>query len=164
MMTAVIKISSSNASLNPTEQLFLGMTQGLGIKAFNFAKCISDFNNTFFTFEAAFDAFGDRKVYAGLHDLGLGVENFADALKACSQTDIVQAIYKFAKDLTSCVEGNCAPFVIDVINEVLVIAYEHTHEIFGDIQAATNDFHALAYQEAGINIGKVIQVVITRPQ
>lgn len=164
VMTTVIKVSKSNSTLNPTEQLFLGMTIGLGIKAFNFDKCIANFNTTYMTFKDAFDAFADKKVYKGLNDLGLGIMDFADSLKICSQTDIIQAIVKFAKDLTSCVEGNCAPFVIDIINEILVIAYEHTHEIFGDIQAAHNDFNANAYEEAGINIGKVIQAVITRPE
>jgi hypothetical protein len=95
--------------------------------------------------------------------LGEGVMDFANTLKICQYTDIVQYIVQFATDLIACTEDDCTAFIIDVVDEVVIIAYERRHEIFGDIQAASNLFAINDWEDAGVNIGQVIQAIISAP-
>jgi len=161
VLRTIVKVTNSS-TMPPAEQLFAGITIGLGAKAVNFGQCIEDANQTLQTFESAFQAFADKKIIAGLQLLGAGLRDFDHTLAACNETDIAKAIEKFIADLIACTQSQCEAFVIDIAVEVLVV-YERFHEIFRDIAAAHNDFAAQAYQEAGIHIGDMIQAVISFP-
>ena len=42
--------------------------------------------------------------------------------------------------------GNCVHFVIDVVDEILIL-FENVYEIYGDIQGASNSFKINAYEQ-----------------
>ena len=44
------------------------------------------------------------------------------------------------------VAGNCVHFVIDVVDEILVL-FENVYEIYGDIRGASNAFKVDAYEQ-----------------
>ena len=46
--------------------------------------------------------------------------------------------------------GNCVNFVIDVVDELLIL-FENVIEIYGDIQGASNSFHIKAYEQGKNN-------------
>ena len=46
-------------------------------------------------------------------------------------------------------EGSCAHFVIDIGMEILVL-YENSYEIYGDIKASINAFKVKAYEQGKI--------------
>ena len=163
--TAVMggSISVSNAT-NATEwlQLYRGMARGLGVEAFDFEKCVSDGNLTVETFRDAFKAFENRQIIEGLHLIAQGLTDLRDALVACDETAIVQDLTKFIEDLISCTAGSCGKFVIDVAKEILIF-YERRYEIYGDIRCASNGFKIDAYEQAGIDIGRVTAACIENP-
>lgn len=42
--------------------------------------------------------------------------------------------------------GNCVNFVIDAVDEILIL-FENVIEIYGDIQGASNSFQLKAYEQ-----------------
>ena len=156
-------ITVSNAT-NASEwlQLYRGMARGLGVEAFNFEKCVKDGNLTVETFRDAFKAFESRDIIEGLHLIAQGLTDLRDALVACDETAIVQDLTKFIEDLISCTEGSCEKFVID-IGKYILILYERHYEIYGDIRCASNGFKIDAYEQAGIDIGRVTAACIKNP-
>ena len=163
--TSVIEgsITVSNAT-NATEwlQLYRGMARGLGVEAFDFEKCVKDGNLTVETFRDAFKAFENRQIIEGLHLIAQGLTDLRDALVACDETAIVQDLTKFIEDLISCTEGSCEKFVFDVAKNILIF-YERHYEIYGDIRCASNGFKINAYEQAGIDIGRVTAACIENP-
>lgn len=51
--------------------------------------------------------------------------------------------------------GNCENFVIDVVDEILIL-FENVIEIYGDIRGASNSFQIEAYEQ-----GKQTEVQLT---
>lgn len=143
-------------------QLYRGMARGLGVEAFDFEKCAKDGNLTVETFRDAFIAFENRQVIEGLHLIAQGLTDLRDALVACDETTIVQDLTKFIEDLISCTEGSCEKFVIDVAEGILIF-YERHYEIYGDIRCASNGFKIDAFEQAGVNIGRVTAACIENP-
>lgn len=90
------------------EQVYYGLLIGLGKENVNITKCVDDGNKTFETFRAALIAIEDREVIKGLQLLGDGLEDLRQALVQCEETDIVEALEKFIKDLIHCTEGECS--------------------------------------------------------
>ena len=156
-------ISVSNAT-NATEwlQLYRGMVRGLGVEAFDFEKCVVDGNLTVETFREAFKAFENKQIIQGLHLLAQGLTDLRDALVACDETAIVQDLTKFIEDLIACTEGSCEKFVIEVAKDILIF-YERHYEIYGDIRCASNGFKIDAYEQAGVDIGRVTAACIENP-
>jgi len=113
------------------------------------------------SFDLSFDGFCFRRIIQGLSEFGQGLQDFAAALTACGDTRIAQAMQQFIADLISCATASeCYNFVIDVVEDNLIVAYLRTHEIFGDIKAASNNWAAKEYEEAGLNSGRVIAAII----
>lgn len=74
----------------------------------------------------------------------------------------LQDLTKFIEDLISCTEGSCEKFVFDVAKNILIF-YERHYEIYGDIRCASNGFKINAYEQAGIDIGRVTAACIENP-
>lgn len=166
VMTAVVNIAGFNSNATEAQLVFEGMAVGLGVENFNFEKCVDDGEHTVETLKLAFQAFDERKVFEGLHLLSQALDDLRIALVACNETDIAQRMEKFLKDLISCTSDQCLEFVIDLLEELLVITYEHEHEIFKSVNSARNCFKLQpqpAYFMGGVSIGRVTEAVIAPP-
>ena len=157
VLRILVKVSGTS-DFTPQEQLFNGITVGLGEKGWDFENCTDNLSETFAYFEEAFDCFDAGDVYRGLNLLGKGIEGYADSMEACSTTALVESIREFASDLISCVVGACARFVISMVADVIIV-YMRIHEITMDIMAAENNFAIEAYEQAGVHIGDLIRAV-----
>jgi hypothetical protein len=160
VLHSVFKVSTNTDGMNPVELFFVGMTVGMGQQAVNFGKCVSDFNTTFYTFDKSFQFFAQGQIIQGLNLLGDGLKQFSTAMEVCGQTTISLSIKKFIEDLVACVEDDCTAFIIDQLEDAFIVGYLRTHEIFGDIQAATNAWKTKAWEESGLAVGRVVAAVV----
>ncbi|KAL9952296.1 hypothetical protein ACROYT_G039531 [Oculina patagonica] len=160
-------VSSSLTVFNATTdkewvQVYRGIAAGLGKEGFNFEKCVEDGNHTVVLFEEAFAAFQNNDVFKGLQLFGTALMDIVKAFKDCGETDIAKAIEKLAMDFIKCVKGNCVNFVIDAVDEILIL-FENLIEIYGDIRGASNSFQLKAYEQGGLCIGRIVGVCIAIP-
>lgn len=68
-------------------------------------------------------------------------------------SDYVGNVFKVSRLLVFI--GNCENFVIDVVDEILIL-FENVIEIYGDIRGASNSFQIEAYEQ-----GKQTEVQLT---
>jgi len=163
VLRVLIKISGTS-DLTPEEQLFNGITIGLGEKAWNFANCSTDLMATFDLFRTAFASFDNGDVYKGMNQLGEAIDDYGESMALCGNTAIATAIRTFARDLISCIMGACVKFVVSIVAEVIIV-YLRIHEITKDIMAADNNMAIAAYEQSGVHIGDMIRAVIqVRPE
>ncbi|XP_068729574.1 uncharacterized protein [Montipora capricornis] len=144
-------------------QVYRGIAAGLGKEGFNFEKCVEDGNHTVELFKESFAAFRNNDVSKGLQLIGAALMDVVKAFEDCGKTDIAKELEKLATDFIHCVEGMCVHFVIDVVDEILIL-FENAYEIYGDIKGASNSFNINAYEQGGYCIGRVISACITLPQ
>nr|XP_054765678.1 uncharacterized protein LOC129272583 [Lytechinus pictus] len=101
-----------------------------------------------------------EQVYEGLTLLGTALEDVALTLRQCEEIYIAEQLEKFIKDLVECTETDCTDFVVDVLEEIIIL-YENEYEIYGDIKGATNSFNLLeAYQQGGLCIGRLVRACL----
>lgn len=160
-------MSSSLTATNSTTdkewvQVYRGIAAGLGKENFNFEKCVEDGNHTVELFRESFDAFQNNDIFKGLELFGTALMDIVKAFKDCGETDIAKALEKLAVAFIKCVKGGCVSFVIDVVDEVLIL-FENVYEIYGDIRGASNSFKIDAYEQGGYCIGRVVGVCIAIP-
>ncbi|XP_063964050.1 uncharacterized protein LOC129273704 [Lytechinus pictus] len=141
-------------------QLYQGVFTGLGVFNKGIAECVNDSLLTVDKFQAAFDAFESAEVYEGLTLLGTALQDVALTLRQCEEIYIAEQLEKFIKDLVECTETDCTDFVVDVLEEIIIL-YENEYEIYGDIKGATNSFNLLeAYQQGGLCIGRLVRACL----
>eukprot|EP00117_Sycon_ciliatum_P034207 scpid49490/ scgid26160/ len=145
-------------------QLYHGLAVGLGKEAGHFDNCVEDANHTLTAFRKAFVDFEYREIASGLKMLGVGLKDVATALAVCKDTDVAKKVMKFVMDLIACTDAKCEQFIIDIAGELISVLYENVHEIYGDIRGAKNCFPYKLYEQAGINIGRVVTASIEGPR
>ncbi|XP_078587296.1 uncharacterized protein LOC144868672 [Branchiostoma floridae x Branchiostoma japonicum] len=142
------------------EQTYRGFAVGLGTDGDKFVKCVNDGEQTINKLEDAWQAFEQGKISEGLQLFGQALKDLYAALVQCGETRLAQTVLLFTQDLLECALSRCAHFIIDMSDE-LEIWYKGSHEIYGDIRAAQNNFGAQkAYMQGGYVVGRVVETCI----
>ncbi|XP_065662023.1 uncharacterized protein LOC100213807 isoform X3 [Hydra vulgaris] len=146
-------------------QIFSGIFTGLQFKNVNVSTCVRDAEDIETDFLDAFEDFEEKSIYSGLQKLGVAVNVIVKAMSDCGiSQNIINRISTFVKDLIACTDkGSCVHFVVDISTEILVL-YENSYEIYGDIRASINSFNIKAYEQGGVNIGRIIKACIDLPR
>ncbi|XP_800047.3 uncharacterized protein LOC579608 [Strongylocentrotus purpuratus] len=141
-------------------QLYQGIFTGLGAFNKGIGECVNDSLLTVEKFQAAFDAFENAQIYEGLQLLGTALQDVAYTLKECEEIYIAVQLESFIKDLVECTESDCTKFVVDLLEEIIIL-YVNEYEIYGDIKGASNSFNLLeAYQQGGLCIGRLVKACL----
>ena len=102
----------------------------------------------------------NRQIYDGLQLLGTALQDVAYTLKECEEIYIAVQLESFIKDLVECTESDCTKFVVDLLEEIIIL-YVNEYEIYGDIKGASNSFNLLeAYQQGGLCIGRLVKACL----
>ncbi|EFA76994.1 hypothetical protein PPL_09746 [Heterostelium album PN500] len=164
LFCALFVVASTNASAaSDLGDLVLGVVEGLEFTVSSHAKqCIRDTKHTVTAIKDGLEDIDHGFSKKSVHDVADGLKDFGGALivipeiyEECGISKFVSEIKTLASRLKSGEAG-----VIDVVLRELINIFHNRHDLTSYFKDAIADEKKGSYTDCGINVGKIIGVLL----
>ena len=155
-----------NKFSSPTRADYIAFIEGfaLGVESDfgNVTECVQDGKEAFTYLSRSVQELKDgihRKsvsaITAGIIDLGFGIKELGEDIKACDIKEIIDDIMNIAHQLSSGPSG-----IVEVIVKEVVNIFHHGKDITNDFKNLISFWEQQKYELAGVQLGKIVGILI----